>query len=147
MTTADPVELVRAQRVAITQICLESAALIFCRSGSALVAFLFALPVASVVACCSKQRVMYLIWIIMNVLVFCLHIITRATANEYDYSNEFFRVFGSSVPIFLSGLSCFAIYYGYKAISALGNPVQPQRVQVEVPAGVIAYHQPINSQP
>lgn len=142
ITVADPVEVVHARKVAITHVCIEAAALMFCRSGWCVIAFLMAIPASSIVACCVKHRTTYVAWSAVGSFVCWLHVIAASEAFEYDtneyYSNDF-RVSIGSVQTVLCGLSVVVMYYGCKAASALRESIHPVGVQVGVPMPTPTY--------
>lgn len=115
-----------ARNVAIAHVCVETMALIFCRSEWCVLAALFAVPSSSTVACCCKRRGSYTLWSIFGGLVFFLHAVAAATEalgrDEY-YGDPSAFVF--VVQIALCLLSLLVVHHGIKLASLLREPVYP----------------------
>lgn len=133
ITVADPEEMVPARNIAIAQVVLEAIGLGFCRSGLCFITFVIGVPMASIVACCSKYRATYLLWSCEGGLVCWLHAVAAAETFSYE-GDEFWVGWYSAVQIILSLVGLVAMLCGCKIASLLRDAVHPAGMEVTVPA-------------
>lgn len=123
-----------ARTVAITQICVELVGIVFCSSQWCTTTPSVAVLSASLVACCSKLGVTYMLWSCIGALLCVVHAITAAQAiiNQVENvswsPNELFLA-----QICLCGVSLLVVYCGWKAASATRKPVHPVEMPIELP--------------
>lgn len=133
-TAADPVEVVQARSVAITQICAELVATVFCSSQWCITTPCVAVLSASPVACCSKLGVTYTLWCCIGVLLCVIHAVTAAQAVIHEAHNYFWPpIVLSFAQILLCVVSLLVVYCGWKAASATRRPVHPIEMPSELP--------------
>lgn len=111
----DSVEMLQARNVAITHVCFELLAALFCPTGTLCVftAFL-AVLLSSVVACCCKHRTTYMLWSWFGCVLLTFHLIAAAGAFDAEY---FFPVsdlpgFVFFLQMFLCGVNVRMMYLG-----------------------------------
>lgn len=149
ITVDDPVEMVQARNVAITQVCVEILAIFFCSTEFCGVTLLLAVLSSSVVACCCKHRVVYSIWSCVGIVVGWLHAIAAAEAFQTGY---YFHSYPPTIifllQVSLCGLSMLAVYRGCKTTTALREPIHPVERQLGLRAPVqVSMHAPVQIQP
>jgi len=119
--------MVRARNVAIVHVCVESVALLFCRSGWCVVAALIAIPPSSSIACCCKRRGCYTLWGISGSVIFSLHAVAAATEaisgdDPYDGNPNAF-IFMVQVALCFLGL--VVVRHSIKLAPLVREPVLP----------------------
>lgn len=129
-----------ARNIAIAQVIGECVGWIFCHSGFCAIAFFlfFGVPITSVVACCSKHKVMYAWWGGVSIVNALLHlgaaIELLAQVDGYPASA---LLLGVQMLLFVFGL--LGAHYGFKVCGAQKNPIHPV-VGVHVAAPNVGIH-------
>lgn len=147
ITVDDPVEVVQARNVAITQLCVEILAIFFCSTEFCGATLFLAVVSSSGVACCCKHRSAFVSWAFVSAVVGWLHAIAAAEAFQADYYyHSYPPMIIFLLQVFLCGVSMLAVYRGCKTTSALREPIHP--VERQLGGSVqVSLHPPARIQP
>lgn len=136
----DPAEIVQARNVAITHVCFELLAALFCPTRTLCVfTTFFAVLLSTVVAYCSKQSMTYILWSWLGVLLLASHAISAAKAFEVEdcffLVVSDFPVFVFLLQMFLCGVNAQIIFLGcaISTVSRQRGLNDPVDMPLEIP--------------